>query len=137
MKIPAVATGVQVGAHYKSPRYPIWVVGSQSHFTVMFSLDPQSNEQSPSSVAFREFSKHDETKNKFINSSDLRAVVTALGTPVCVLLLTAAKCGSCHILSLLLLLLLLLLLCVGERQLLNALSRWQQSCGALCCVLFG
>lgn len=29
----------QVGSHYKTPRFPIWVVGSSSHFTVLFSLD--------------------------------------------------------------------------------------------------
>ena len=27
---------LEVGAFYKSPRFPIWVVGSSSHFTVMF-----------------------------------------------------------------------------------------------------
>ena len=30
---------VQVGTHYKTPLYPIWVVGSSSHFTVLFSMD--------------------------------------------------------------------------------------------------
>jgi hypothetical protein len=44
----------------------------------MFSLDARSNEPSVSAPALREFSKFDVSKNKFINSSDLRAVVTAL-----------------------------------------------------------
>ena len=26
----------QVGSYYKSPRYPIWVIGSTSHFTILF-----------------------------------------------------------------------------------------------------
>ena len=30
---------VQVGSFYKSPRYPIWVVGSETHMTVVFSSD--------------------------------------------------------------------------------------------------
>ena len=27
---------LEVGGYYKTPEYPIWVVGSTSHFTVMF-----------------------------------------------------------------------------------------------------
>jgi len=30
----------KVGAHYKMPKNPIWVVGSQTHYTVLFALDP-------------------------------------------------------------------------------------------------
>ncbi|KAM3573379.1 hypothetical protein VYU27_004620, partial [Nannochloropsis oceanica] len=30
---------VQVGSHYKTPHVPIWVVGSSSHFTVLFALE--------------------------------------------------------------------------------------------------
>nr|CAB3263842.1 protein FAM188B-like [Phallusia mammillata] len=29
----------QIGDYYKTPKYPIWVVCSESHFTVLFSLD--------------------------------------------------------------------------------------------------
>ena len=28
----------EVGSYYKTPKYPIWVVCSESHFSVMFSL---------------------------------------------------------------------------------------------------
>lgn len=28
----------KVGAHLKTPRYPIWVVNSESHFSVLFGL---------------------------------------------------------------------------------------------------
>lgn len=28
----------QVGSYLKVPKYPIWVIGSTSHFTVLFSL---------------------------------------------------------------------------------------------------
>lgn len=47
----------EVGLFYKNPRFPVWIVGSQSHFTVLFSLDPSSNEPEPSSAARREFNK--------------------------------------------------------------------------------
>ena len=29
-----------VGQNLKSPRHPIWIVNSESHFTVIFGLDP-------------------------------------------------------------------------------------------------
>lgn len=37
----------KVGQHLKCPKWPIWVVGSESHYTVLFALDPavqQENE---------------------------------------------------------------------------------------------
>lgn len=30
----------KVGQHLKCPKWPIWVVGSESHYTVLFALDP-------------------------------------------------------------------------------------------------
>eukprot|EP01041_Mallomonas_annulata_P008984 gene8984-18593_t len=35
---------VQVGSYYKIPLVPIWVIGSASHFTVLFSTSTQVNE---------------------------------------------------------------------------------------------
>lgn len=32
----------KVGENLKTPRYPIWIISSESHFTVIFSLDPQA-----------------------------------------------------------------------------------------------
>jgi hypothetical protein len=29
---------IEVGSHYKDPRYPIWVLCSESHYTVLFGL---------------------------------------------------------------------------------------------------
>ena len=37
-----------VGTYYKTPTYPIWVLGSQSHFTVLFSQDPDVVKESES-----------------------------------------------------------------------------------------
>jgi hypothetical protein len=34
-----------VGSYYKIPELPIWVIGSQSHFTVLFSMQPEVNEE--------------------------------------------------------------------------------------------
>ncbi|XP_074568307.1 uncharacterized protein LOC141824873 [Curcuma longa] len=35
----------KVGQHLKCPRWPIWVVGSESHYTVLFALDPAVQEE--------------------------------------------------------------------------------------------
>src|SRR5690606_7041766 len=32
---------LKVGDFLKNPRFPIWVVGSESHYTVLFALDPR------------------------------------------------------------------------------------------------
>ena len=36
----------QVGSYYKIPVYPIWIIGSASHFTVIFSSSKKINEES-------------------------------------------------------------------------------------------
>ncbi|KAL2497117.1 ubiquitin interaction motif-containing protein [Abeliophyllum distichum] len=35
----------KVGHHLKCPRWPIWVVGSESHYTVLFALDTKVQEE--------------------------------------------------------------------------------------------
>ncbi|KAL0432282.1 UNVERIFIED_CONTAM: Ubiquitin carboxyl-terminal hydrolase MINDY-3 [Sesamum latifolium] len=35
----------KVGQYLKCPRWPIWVVGSESHYTVLFALDPKVQEE--------------------------------------------------------------------------------------------
>ncbi len=37
--IPDAGREMQVGSYLKVPQCPIWVVGSSSHFSVLFSLD--------------------------------------------------------------------------------------------------
>jgi len=36
----------KVGSHYKMPQNPIWVVGSQTHYTVLFALDTRVGQMS-------------------------------------------------------------------------------------------
>lgn len=38
---PPSSSLVQVGCFLKTPRFPIWVVCSESHFSVLFSLQPE------------------------------------------------------------------------------------------------
>ncbi|KAL1198785.1 hypothetical protein V5N11_036080 [Cardamine amara subsp. amara] len=35
----------KVGQHLKCPKWPIWVIGSESHYTVLFALDPSVQEE--------------------------------------------------------------------------------------------
>ncbi|KAL3641694.1 hypothetical protein CASFOL_012509 [Castilleja foliolosa] len=35
----------KVGQYLKCPKWPIWVVGSESHYTVLFALDPKVQEE--------------------------------------------------------------------------------------------
>ncbi|XP_074263721.1 uncharacterized protein LOC141586410 [Silene latifolia] len=35
----------KVGQHLKCPKWPIWVVGSESHYTVLFAFDPSVQEE--------------------------------------------------------------------------------------------
>jgi len=73
----------EVGGFYKSPRFPIWVVGSTSHFTVLFG-DSSCLKESESDLllekcrrAFKAVEGGEE--NGFISSSNLGAVLRSLG----------------------------------------------------------
>jgi hypothetical protein len=56
----------KVGEYYKSPLVPVWVVGSESHFSLLFGSDPAVNEESPSAGVYRAFKKYDAHDNQFI-----------------------------------------------------------------------
>ena len=71
-----------MGSFYKEPLYPIWVLGSQSHFTVMFSFDRRANEPEPSSAARRAFDKHDATGAGMIPKDAVDKVVEDLRLPI-------------------------------------------------------
>lgn len=59
---------IAVGSYYKNPKYPIWVVGSETHLTVLFSNEKSLvSPETPSEHARRVFSKYDTE-----NSSELR-----------------------------------------------------------------
>jgi hypothetical protein len=65
----------QVGNHYKTPKFPIWVIGSSSHFTVLFSLEKEVNEETNSEKLFamlqRCFKSVDQDECGYIPSSKL------------------------------------------------------------------
>eukprot|EP00050_Salpingoeca_kvevrii_P017541 m.66081 g.66081 ORF g.66081 m.66081 type:complete len:227 (-) comp7604_c0_seq1:50-730(-) len=63
----------EVGSFLKSPRYPIWVLGSETHMTVLFSLNKQlaCREESRVARARRVFSQVDSEGNGFVDPSKL------------------------------------------------------------------
>lgn len=76
----------QVGTNYKVPVYPIWVVGSSSHFSVLFCFDLQVNEESPSEKLFnaarRAFKAYECDDCGFITSDRLKSVLQMLELPI-------------------------------------------------------
>jgi len=66
----------RVGNYMKSPLFPIWVVGSQSHYTVLFSLDTNVNSQSNADLIFercqRAFLGNDVNEMGFIQPDQIK-----------------------------------------------------------------
>ncbi|KAE9147044.1 hypothetical protein PF006_g8243, partial [Phytophthora fragariae] len=65
----------QVGSYYKSPQFPVWVLGSSSHFSVGFALDARVCEESASTQLFqrvqRVFKTFDPMETGFMEMASL------------------------------------------------------------------
>nr|CAD7437541.1 unnamed protein product [Timema bartmani] len=69
----------EVGSFLKNPKHPIWVLASETHLTVLFSLEKQLvRPETPSEVAQRVFKSFDPEGNNFISSLLLQDVLKAL-----------------------------------------------------------
>ncbi|KDO27466.1 hypothetical protein SPRG_07055 [Saprolegnia parasitica CBS 223.65] len=72
-----------VGSYYKTPLSPIWVLGSASHFTVLFSphlsLVQESNSDALLSKVTRAFKQHDTMESGFIALDALLPCLQSLG----------------------------------------------------------
>ena len=75
----------QVGNNYKVPEYPIWVIGSESHFTVLFSFDVNINAESNIEKLLinteKAFKLYDKNDCGLIDANDLKAVLATLNLP--------------------------------------------------------
>ncbi len=75
----------KVGSFLKNPQFPVWVIGSESHFTVLYSPDRHCDEKSPAQFAKenakRAFDQRDNQENGFVKSTDLPAIFTDLFLP--------------------------------------------------------
>jgi hypothetical protein len=69
----------EVGSFFKNPLHPIWLVGSETHLTVLFSLETGlTGAEEYVHFVKREFKKYDKTGGDMINSNDLGNVLEAL-----------------------------------------------------------
>ncbi|XP_056665677.1 ubiquitin carboxyl-terminal hydrolase MINDY-3-like [Monodelphis domestica] len=69
----------KVGSYLKSPKFPIWIVGSETHLTVFFAKDMALvAPETPSEQARRIFQNYDPEDNGFIPDSLLEDVMKAL-----------------------------------------------------------
>jgi len=75
-----------VGENYKKPEVPVWVLGSSSHFTVLFSLQKGVNEETSEekmlSKAQQAFKAADREECGFVQSNRLDGILVDLGLPI-------------------------------------------------------
>lgn len=69
----------EVGSFFKNPKHPVWVVGSETHLTVLFSWEKSLvSPETAGEVAHRVFKRYDPEGNNFIQSSSLQDVLRDL-----------------------------------------------------------
>jgi hypothetical protein len=71
-----------VGEFLKTPEVPVWVVGSQSHFTVLFSTDATCNLPDPATRVRRKFDVHDASNAGMIPLESVPVVLAAANLPL-------------------------------------------------------
>ncbi|XP_076242777.1 ubiquitin carboxyl-terminal hydrolase MINDY-3 homolog [Calliopsis andreniformis] len=70
----------EVGSFLKSPSHPVWVLGSETHLTVLFSTERRLvSPETPAEQAKRVFRKCDPEGNNFIPANLLQDVLSELG----------------------------------------------------------
>lgn len=68
-----------VGFFYKNPKSPVWVMGSDTHLTVLFSTEQRLvSPETPGEVARRVFRQYDADGSNFIPAALLQDVLCAL-----------------------------------------------------------
>jgi len=69
----------EVGCYYKNPQFPVWLLGSETHLTVLFSTtESLVVTESPGRNASHIFASFDPDGNGFISSSQLDDLLKAL-----------------------------------------------------------
>jgi hypothetical protein len=73
----------KVGENYKSPEFPVWVIGSASHYTVLFAIDPAVGKVSTTDRADVDakaaFDRLDPHECGFVADTQLSALLDLLG----------------------------------------------------------
>lgn len=95
---PFISTTVQVGSYYKTPQDPVWVVGSSSHFTVLFGIDRspvlETRAEQLLAAASRAFKACDPDENGFIAKDKLSEVLGCLAEPPTATTTTASSSSA-------------------------------------------
>ncbi|CAF3234662.1 unnamed protein product [Rotaria socialis] len=72
---------MEVGWFLKNPKSPIWILGSETHLTVIFSREQalvEQDDETPLKKALKIFHKYDTERNGFISNSLLEQVITEI-----------------------------------------------------------
>ncbi|XP_008185837.1 ubiquitin carboxyl-terminal hydrolase MINDY-3 [Acyrthosiphon pisum] len=70
---------LQVGTYLKNPCNPIWVLGSDTHLTVLFSFDQNLvSKETQADIARRTFKLFDQDGNNFISTQHLKPLLEKL-----------------------------------------------------------
>jgi hypothetical protein len=70
----------EVGAFYKNPKFPVWVISSEYHLTVLFSTNMDLvSPETPGEIAKRVFRTFDPDGNNFIATPLLEDIMSSLG----------------------------------------------------------
>ncbi|XP_014223098.1 ubiquitin carboxyl-terminal hydrolase MINDY-3 homolog [Trichogramma pretiosum] len=70
---------IEVGSFLKSPSHPVWVLGSETHLTVLFSTEKKLvSPETPAEKAKRVFKKYEFDENNFIYTDSLQDVLAEL-----------------------------------------------------------
>lgn len=68
-----------VGSYFKNPSSPVWVMGSETHLSVLFSDEPKLvSPETPSERAKRVFKSYDPDGNNFIQCDSLQEILQTL-----------------------------------------------------------
>lgn len=71
---------ITVGSFYKNPKNPVWVMGSDTHLTVLFSIEKELvSPETKSETARRIFKSHDPDGNNFISCEKFAELLSELG----------------------------------------------------------
>ncbi|XP_067931916.1 ubiquitin carboxyl-terminal hydrolase MINDY-3-like [Watersipora subatra] len=69
----------KVGWNLKSPVYPLWVLASQTHLTVLFTQDEEALAEDKHSEALKVINSYDKEGRSFFDSTVLGELMSALG----------------------------------------------------------
>lgn len=71
---------IEVGWSLKNPKFPIWILASETHLSVFFSRETKliQNDENPRQIAKRTFSQYDPENNGFVRSEQLEDLMRSL-----------------------------------------------------------